>query len=349
VAQILDLGGPDWTEPGAWPVAPGVLRVPLPLPSDGLRAVNVYVLEHADGLTLVDGGWAVPAAGPALDRALRRVGHRASDVRRVLVTHVHRDHYTQAVVLRREHGARVGLGEGERAALVALNDLDRIAPQAGWLVESGAPDLARWWAQRLDRQVRDLSLWEDPDEWLKPDRAIAVGGRELTAYATPGHTQGHLVFADLAAGLLFAGDHVLPTITPSIGFEPVAAALPLADYLESLATVRTLPDLALLPAHGAAGGSVHARVDELLAHHDERLAHSLRAVEAGARTAREVAERLTWTGRGRPFGTLDHYNAALAVLETRAHLEVLAARGQVARATDGSVVSYVAVSSVAVD
>jgi glyoxylase-like metal-dependent hydrolase (beta-lactamase superfamily II) len=37
------------------------------------------------------------------------------------------------------------------------------------------------------------------------------------------------VFADHAAGLLFAGDHVLPRITPSIGFEPVPAAQPLRD------------------------------------------------------------------------------------------------------------------------
>ncbi len=35
----------SWTEPGAYPVADGVHRIPLPLPMDGLRAVNVYVLE----------------------------------------------------------------------------------------------------------------------------------------------------------------------------------------------------------------------------------------------------------------------------------------------------------------
>ena len=34
----------DWTVPGVYPVAPGVHRVPLPLPTDGLRAVNVYVV-----------------------------------------------------------------------------------------------------------------------------------------------------------------------------------------------------------------------------------------------------------------------------------------------------------------
>src|SRR4051794_27421460 len=44
----------SWTDPGLFTVAPGVHRVPLPLPTDGLRAVNVYVLEDGDGLVLID-------------------------------------------------------------------------------------------------------------------------------------------------------------------------------------------------------------------------------------------------------------------------------------------------------
>ena len=49
----------EWAEPGAYPVAPGVHRVPLPLPTDGLRAVNVYVIKAGDGLVLIDSGWAL--------------------------------------------------------------------------------------------------------------------------------------------------------------------------------------------------------------------------------------------------------------------------------------------------
>lgn len=99
------------------PVAEGVHRIPLPLPNDGLRAVNVYVLETADGLVAVDGGWALPGAGALLGQALATLGAGLGDLRRFLVTHVHRDHYTQAVALRRETGARVGLGVGERPSL----------------------------------------------------------------------------------------------------------------------------------------------------------------------------------------------------------------------------------------
>ena len=107
--------------------------------------------------------------------------------------------------------------------------------------------------------------------------------------STPGHTQGHVVFHDAAADALFAGDHVLPHITPSIGFELVAVASPLRDYLASLRLVREMPDALLLPAHGPSTASTHQRVDELLAHHDERLTATAKAVDHGASTGFEVA------------------------------------------------------------
>ena len=46
----------DWTAPGVYRSAPGVHRIPLPLPHDGLRAVNVYALPDGDGWTLIDSG-----------------------------------------------------------------------------------------------------------------------------------------------------------------------------------------------------------------------------------------------------------------------------------------------------
>jgi glyoxylase-like metal-dependent hydrolase (beta-lactamase superfamily II) len=59
-----------------------------------------------------------------------------------------------------------------------------------------------------------------------------------------------VTFHDAEAGLLFSGDHVLPRITPSIGFEPVAAELPLADFLNSLALTAAAPDALPVAAHG---------------------------------------------------------------------------------------------------
>ncbi len=334
-----------WTEPGAWEVAPGVHRIPLPLPTDGLQAVNVYAIETEEGLTLVDGGWAIPASRVRLDDALASLGRTVRDIRRFLVTHVHRDHYTQAVVLRREVGAPVALGLPERASLELIRRDRAIGedPHVRMLHDAGAHTIATAWEDFIGGTTVDLSLWEDPDEWLDGDQTLRVGSRTLDAVPTPGHTQGHVVFADRAAGLLFAGDHVLPTITPSIGFEPALAAQPLADFLGSLAKVRALPDLTLLPAHGPVGVSTHTRVDELVAHHEHRLALCLAAVGATSGTSYAVAHQLPWTRHLRSFGDLDMFNAALATLETRAHLQLLVARGQVSsEATEDGVV-YAAV------
>jgi glyoxylase-like metal-dependent hydrolase (beta-lactamase superfamily II) len=145
-----------------------------------------------------------------------------------------------------------------------------------------------------------------------------------------GHTRGHVVFVDAGRDVMFAGDHVLPRITPSIGFEQQPAELPLGAYLDSLKLVRGLPDRRLLPAHGPVTPSVHARVDELLVHHGTRLRDVQEAVEAGAVTAAEAALRLPWTRRGRRFDELDLLGRYLAVTESLAHLDVLAVAGAAA-------------------
>lgn len=332
---------PHWTDPGAHEVGPGIYRVPLPLPMDGLRAVNVYVLESEHGLVLIDGGWAIEESRRQLESSLASIGYAVRDITRFLVTHVHRDHYTQASVLRRELGSHVSLGVGDKPTLDRLRDVASTEdPTEVQLRHLGAGRLADSWHSMMPGAHPDLALWEYPDEWLSEDLTLDVAGRALDAISTPGHTQGHFVFADLADGLLFAGDHVLPTITPSIGFEPVPAELPLGDFLGSLAKVRALPDMRLLPAHGPVTESSHHRIDELVAHHDQRLRLCLEAVQAGAETAYDVAGELPWTRHGHHVRDLDVFNAALATMETAAHLNLLVAQGRIVRRDADGTVGY---------
>ena len=130
----------EWTEPGAFQVSPGVFRIPLPLPNDGLCAVNIYAIESDTELVLVDGGWALEESRKALESALKTIGRTLSDVTRFLVTHVHADHYTQAVAVRREFGTRVSLGIGERPSLeLSVAGLEiRLSPQLRRLRGCGA-------------------------------------------------------------------------------------------------------------------------------------------------------------------------------------------------------------------
>jgi glyoxylase-like metal-dependent hydrolase (beta-lactamase superfamily II) len=340
-----DQGDPEWTHPGVFEVAPGVFRIPLPLPTDGLRAVNIYALSSpsshgaggADGgLVLVDSGWAIDAAREALAKALDVLGHGLGDVRRFLVTHAHRDHYELAVAVRREFGNTVSLGLGEKATIDALSTANRepLGRHRYQLVRAGATDVLDWLRRRAAEINHDPADWQGPDDWLIDGSELDLSTRTLRVVATPGHTRGHVVFVDAAAELLFAGDHVLPHITPSIGFEAAPGPLPLGDYMDSLRLVRHMPDRRLLPAHGPVTPSVHARVDQLLDHHVRRLDQAYAAVGPDGATAFAVANRLTWTRRARSFTDLDSFNQMLAVVETAAHLDVLVVQGRLTSTID---------------
>ncbi|HUC26648.1 MAG TPA: MBL fold metallo-hydrolase [Streptosporangiaceae bacterium] len=345
-----------WIEEGAHLVAPGVHRIPLPLPSDGLRAVNVYAIEASSGLVLIDSGWALANALDQLERSLAAIGAGLADVQRFLVTHMHRDHYTQAVEVRRLFGTPIALGEGEKPSIDGLlsSDFRPLRAQLAILRAAGAARIADSLTE-LTSGIRHLEdpaagpgsdplspgspAWrpgttvgaalgyEAPDEWISGQRTFDIGSRTLTAVETPGHTRGHVVFADAEAGLLFAGDHVLPHITPSIGFQEAPSAEPLREYLQSLTVVRRLPDMRLLPAHGPVSPSAHARIDELTEHHAQRLKIMADVLSGGERTGYEVALSVAWTSRQRELGELDLMNQMLAVCETVYHLDLLAAQG----------------------
>ena len=329
----------EWERPGAHAAAPGVHRIPLPLPNDGLKAVNVYAISDGDDVVLVDAGWALSASRELLAAGLDQIGYGLHDVREYLVTHAHRDHYTQAVALRRDFGGSVALGEGERGALSAIRNLAG-RPALSRLNQAGAAEVAR----QLAGIAHDLDVndWEDPDRWLTDALDLPLRTRTLRVIATPGHTSGHVVFHDPQGDLLFAGDHVLPHITPSIGVEPNRPVSPLRDYLSSLALVRALPDARLLPAHGPVTDSVHDRVEELLRHHARRLDETAAAVAAGAHTGYEVATALTWTRRKRTLADLDLFNVALAIEETMAHLRVLVDTGRLSETTTDGVDHFLA-------
>jgi glyoxylase-like metal-dependent hydrolase (beta-lactamase superfamily II) len=332
----------QWWQPGVFEVAPGVHRIPLPLPDESrLRAVNVYAIAEADGFVLIDSGWALTTAREQLERALTVLGGGLPDVTRFLITHLHRDHYSLGVALRREFGNRLSLGRDEQEGLraAASPDRPRISGQLEQLRRSGATTLVAQLTKALTGSDPE-GTWEDPDDWIDAPSDIAVGARTLRAVPTPGHTRGHLVYVDGQQQLLFAGDHVLPHITPSIGFEPVPTNHALRDYMSSLRLIRGMPDARLFPAHGPVMPAVWPRVDELLAHHERRLDGAQAAIDGGASTAYEAAQRLTWTRRETDFAELDLFNQMLATVETAAHLDLLVELARLQVTTWGEIAHY---------
>jgi glyoxylase-like metal-dependent hydrolase (beta-lactamase superfamily II) len=273
--------------------------------------------------------------------ALRQLGYEPRDVRRILVTHAHWDHYTQAVKWQQHYGATLILGREERHTIEAFDRIHGVYPnQVVLLRRAGAAALADSLERlELEPYERDMPVG-DPDVWLRGGEEIDCGGVTIVAHATPGHTRGHMVFEDLAEGLLFTGDHVLPRITPSVGFERAPDQLPLRSYLDSLRFCMTRSEAQMLPAHGAVTDEVGSRVAELLTHHEQRLEDILKLVAAGAATAHDVAGQMRWTRRECTLDELGTVHSMAAVLEVAAHLELLEMHGSVASESRGIAREY---------
>jgi glyoxylase-like metal-dependent hydrolase (beta-lactamase superfamily II) len=319
--------------------AAGVHRVVLPVPGGGVDSVNVYILTTDAGPLLIDSGWHSDEALQRLETGLGELGYELGDVATFLISHVHRDHYEVAMRLRRRFGARVffGLGEAPSLEILAARPSPDELPMRRRMALADAVAL---WEQMQALRRRAAVSWELPDEWLDAPQTIEVGERRLQVIATPGHTQGHVVFADVEDGLLFSGDHILPRITPSIGFETAPVDHALDDFLASLLLIRSMAEMRLLPAHGPVSPSTHGRIDELLAHHEERLTATVQVVLDGARTAMEAAARLPWNRHRATFEEMDTFNQLLAVNETMAHLDLLFRRGALARHVEDGVHHY---------
>ncbi len=328
-----------WAEPAVEDLGGGLYRIPLPLPGDALTAVNVYAIASEDGVDLIDAGMALVQARERLTEALAQLWYGLPDIRNFFITHIHQDHYTLAVELRGTLRGQITLGDKERANMVAIRAVADGLREPGFiemLPSLGAAALAEQVRGIMDPRLanpRPRLTWDDPDHWLADGAMIELPTRRLRAIHTPGHTSGHVVFHDESAAMLFAGDHVLPHITPSIGFQPVITRLALDQYLGSLRLMLTLPDARLLPAHGPVRDSTHARVNELLAHHETRLQQTLAVATGGPVNPFMVAAALPWTRRKRKLAELAPMNQLLAVGETAAHLEVSVLRRLLTRFT----------------
>ena len=302
-------------------VRPGVWCLPQPIPGP-LGHVLVYALEAEDGIVLVDAGWDAPQSLEYLDRSLHGLGARLTDVRGVLFTHSHFDHYGLAARVREESGAWLALHEVESAPI------DVASPRApdeydAWFAAAGVGAAERAELVANELLLRRYSPTAKPDRRLLDGDRLLVGALELEVLHTPGHSPGHLCFVAAEHGIVFCGDHVLSETTPNVSAFVGAPPSPLDDYLRSLERVRPYDDMLALPGHESPG-PIAPRAAELIRHHELQLEAATGLVRDGARTVREIAAGMPWSA---PWAGLRPLDVRLALAETLAHLLVLEGRG----------------------
>jgi glyoxylase-like metal-dependent hydrolase (beta-lactamase superfamily II) len=293
-----------------------------------LRYVFVYAFETDAGPYIVDAGWNTNDAFAALSDGLRQAGADIADVRGVLVTHIHPDHYGLAGRVRDASGGWVALHPADAALIVdRYEDPEDLLRRVGAMLRRmGAPTEELASLQNASMPLRPLVDAVKPDRLFEDGDHPDVPGWELTALWTPGHSPGHLCFWEAGHRLMLSGDHVLPRITPNIPFHPQAGANPLGDYLRSLERIGGYDADEVLPAHEHRFVGLRGRVAELAAHHDQRFAEVIAAIKRGVTTAWAIAEQMRWS---RSWERIDGFMRRAAVGEAMSHLRALEARGVV--------------------
>ncbi len=307
-------------------VRPGLWSVPVPIPNNPLRYVLVYLFETPDGAYLVDAGWNTDEAYETLVAGVETAGFAISDVRGVVVTHIHPDHYGLAGRVREASGAWVALHPADAALIEDRYDepsdlLERIAVM---LRRDGAPEDEIAELRDASMPIRSWVWAVPPDVMVDDGDKAGIPGWDLTVIWTPGHSPGHICLYEASNRLMLSGDHVLPRITPNISFHPQAGADPLGDFLMSLDKVAAFDTDEVLPAHEHRFVDLQGRVSELKKHHSERFDEVVDAIQSGKDTTWEIASAMTWS---RPWEQIRGWMRRAATGETLAHLNYLRNQG----------------------
>jgi glyoxylase-like metal-dependent hydrolase (beta-lactamase superfamily II) len=291
------------------------LRLPLPLRLDHL---NAYLVEGPEGHALVDTGMATTEGRDALRSALEQHGLSPGDLRQLFITHFHGDHWGLAGWLH-DQGVEVVMPRRDSELLrLWLDHPEYDQRSVGEYARRGVSEEVLRGASHSLAGMRRLSPPFVTDRVVDHGETLALGGEPFEVLVTPGHSPGHACLLHRPSDTLICGDHVLPHITPNITWEVGTEQNPLGLYRASLRQVRGLGLRCAWPAHGEAIQDLDRRIDEILAHHEQREALLLRGLHAGPRNAFELCAHLFELAR------LDSFETWMALGETMAH--VVAAR-----------------------
>ena len=325
-------------------VAPGIFWLRMALPF-ALNHINLWLLRdrlpHPTQAGEMQQGWTVVDCGidnPATREAWLKVEQQMLQglpVLRVLVTHMHPDHMGLAHWLCERWQAPLWMSTSEyQSALLASSGVSNFG---------GAPTMAFFAAHG----------WQQPDELaqvkarvgyypsmvpqipsayvrLMAGATVQIGDRVWQCISGYGHSPEHMALHDAKNQLLISGDMLLPAISTNVSvyaMEPDSN--PLQLFLDSLEKMAHLPDHTLiLPSHGRPFRGAASRIEQLCAHHADRLAELLQACRDQAKCAHELLPILF----KRP---LDMHQTTFALGEAVAHLNLLWLSGQMLRQRDG--------------
>lgn len=326
-------------------IADGVYQLTTPLPHHPLGAINAYLVGDGTTWTLIDSGLPRLICLDSLLRQIAEIGIRIEDITRLVGTHGHPDHFGLAARIKELSGCELALHEREIPLLATYVGGSILSTSEGtvrdWLVMNGFP------GNEIPGEYytygEELPMPIDVDKALKGGERLTAGSTDLEVIWTPGHSPGHICLYDRSRGILFTGDHILPSISPNVSAIPGQTENPLSEFISSLGKFEELTDdIIVLPAHKSPFSGLRGRIGELRKHHDQRSKNVIDVLGKHERTAFQIATGMEWNGiSGVLTGDrLTYTERMLSLGETLAHLEFLRSQGRVEKTLKSSVITW---------
>lgn len=315
-------------------VLPGVWRLRLPCPWPGVPHVNSWAIARPDGIVLVDTGIAGEDGLQQLEYGLKQAKLKLSDVRLLVCTHSHVDHYGLAGPIIDAAGCELWMHPAWEHVRQMVEDPDRALKERIEVArQSGVPDkaLERYEGSHKDDTPLTARLVA-PDRELVDGVEVSTELGFLRAYETPGHAPSHVVLHEPDSGVLISGDHLLGRI--SLFFDYGHTPDPVGDFLDSLDVVDELDIRLCLSGHGRPFRDVGAKIEAnraLVAEQLDRMRGSLRG---GQKTAFETVPDLIGPEN------MSAASAGWGLQVALAYLDHLAIKGEVEKVEDTDPVAW---------
>lgn len=297
------------------------VKVPLPFP---LKWTNGYLIRGNDGYTIIDPGLHTADTEKVWKTQLQHQGIRFTDVKQIVLTHHHPDHYGLAGWLQLQTGAPVRMSKlgFEQAQQLWGGDQSLSEEIIRLFAHHGMPQgMSMAMKRHLESFIAYVSPHPLQPHFLQLGESITMGDHNYRIIESHGHAYGHLSFYDEQRQMIFCGDQVLPRISPNISLIPGSDTNPLASFLRSLHELSELPVREAHPGHREPFTDFSARCLQLLAHHEERLTQIRQHLRTAA-TGYDICMQL--------FGDqLSIHQFRFALAETLAHLEYMREEGWV--------------------
>lgn len=313
---------------------PGLWRLRLPLPWPGIPHCNAWAIRSGDGVVLVDCGMHLdpdgdqPGSLSQLERAMAQVGLTLEQVRKLVITHAHTDHWGEAATVMQRSGCELWMhpnhahgSERERDSASALAHTMEIARAGGVPERTLATYLGR-----IKDTPSGIAAIVAPDHELVNGVTVESDLGPWSVYETPGHAPSQVCLFEPERRVLVSGDHLLGRI--SLYYTVGWSQDPVAEFLTSLDTVDALDARLCLSGHGKPFTDVRAHVVATRQAVSDRLAATRAALDRRPRTALELIPSI--------FGEqLTPETANWRLTETLCVLQHLCLKGFAARESDG--------------